>query len=195
MLGPGDTIDVKFPYKTELNESVPVRPDGRISLQMIGDIDAAGLTPAQLSDSINQHYAEVIRDPGATVIVRKFAPQRVYVGGEVLMPGPIELHGPLTCTQALMMSGGSKPTANKKQVLLIRHIGEDAGTVRTLNLDQVLKGKETDVVLAANDVVYVPRTVIAEVGKFVNQYINKIVPRAIAFPLTYELHSAVDFPK
>jgi len=190
ILGPGDRIDVKFPYKSEFNESLPVRPDGFVSLQLIGDVRAAGLTPPELALTINQRYEGLIRNPHTTVIVREFASQRMYVGGEVRDPGPIALQGSLTCLQAVLARGGATRSANLRQVLLIRYSGENTASVCTLDLKRVMHGEEADVVLRPYDVVHVPMTAIAQAGEFVEQYINKLVPRALMFP--YDLNTRVD---
>jgi len=189
VLGPGDHIDVKFPYKTEFNETLVIRPDGFISLQLVGDIRAAGSPPADLAARINQAYAGWIRNPHATVIVREFASQRVYVGGEVRDPGPVVLQAPLTCLQAVVSRGGVKTTANIEQVLLIRR-NAAAAAVYELDLKSVMKGEAADVPLRPYDVVYVPMSAIAEIGEFVEQYINKLVPRSLSFP--YDLNTRVD---
>lgn len=186
----GDRIDVKFPYKPQLNESIPIRPDGCVSLQLIGDIQASGLTPPELARDINEAYADRIRNPNATVIVREFAPQQVYVGGEVNAPGSIVLRGPLTCLQAVMARGGAKRTANLRQVLLIRNSGRGIAAVHQLNLTRVMKGRQADMTLAPYDVLYVPMTPIAQVGEFVEQYINRLVPTALQFP--YDLNTRVE---
>ena len=82
----GDQLDIKFFYNPELNESVVVRPDGKISLQLIDEIQAAGLQPAELDQKLTDLYSRELKKPVLTVIVRSFTGQRVYVGGEV-MPG------------------------------------------------------------------------------------------------------------
>ncbi|UCE59455.1 MAG: polysaccharide export protein [Phycisphaerales bacterium] len=189
LLAPGDRIEVKFPYKSDLNESLVIRPDGFVSLQLIGEVRAGGLTPAALGRAINEAYQEWIRNPHAAVIVREFAAQRVYVGGEVRNPGSIELTGPLTCLQAVFSRGGADSTANVQQVLLIRQLEGDAASVYALDLRDVMHGEVADVYLRPYDVVYVPRTVIAEIGEFVEQYINKLVPSALHFP--YDLNTRV----
>src|SRR5665811_308373 len=75
----GDQLDIKFFYNKDLNEQVTVRPDGRISLQLVRSIVAAGLTPEQLTDQLTKAYSAQIKDPEVAVIVRSFSSQRVYV--------------------------------------------------------------------------------------------------------------------
>ncbi|MBI5836206.1 MAG: polysaccharide biosynthesis/export family protein [Candidatus Eisenbacteria bacterium] len=186
-LAPGDGLDIKFYYSPELNESLVIRPDGYISLQLVGEVQAADLTPGELSDRLREKYARLIPNPEVTAIVRSATPQLVYVGGEVVSPGTCPVQGRLTCAQALFARGGARGSARLSQVLLLRSAGPDSSTVREIDLDRVLDGRDPDVILAPYDVVYVPKTAIARVGQFVQQFINDIVPRSLSFP--YALNS------
>ena len=90
----GDTLDIKFMYNAELNElAVPVRPDGRISLQLAHDVPAAGLTPTQLRNVLNEKYAAELKKPEIAVIVRSFGGQKIFIDGEVNYSGPIDFRG------------------------------------------------------------------------------------------------------
>ena len=109
---PGDQLDIKFFYNPELNENVTVRPDGVISLQLVDEIHASGLTPAQLDDLLTQKYSHELKKPMITVIVRSFAMQRVYVGGEVNRQGFVNLTAGMTPLQAVLEAGGFKETAD-----------------------------------------------------------------------------------
>jgi protein involved in polysaccharide export with SLBB domain len=119
-IAPGDELDIKFFYNPELNESVIVRPDGMISLQLIDEIQAAGRKPAELDQKLTDLYSRELRKPVLTVIVRSFTRQRVYVGGEVNMPGLIMLPAGMTTLQAIFQSEGFKETANPAGTLVIR---------------------------------------------------------------------------
>jgi len=188
-LQPGDTLDVKFDYVPELNETVKVRPDGYISLPRVGEIRVQGLTAPELTAEIRARYAAVVRQPEATVIVREFAVQQVFVGGEVASPGVVPLHGQVTALQAILSTGGPRTTARLSDVVLLRYLGNNQAEVRRLDLRKVVEGKEQDAVLRPFDVVFVPRSRIARVGLFVEQYINSLVPRSIVFP--YNLNTVV----
>lgn len=181
-LAPGDVIDVKFFYSPELNESLTIRPDGLVSLQLVGEVQSAGLTPAELTAALRQAYAKVIRVPEVTVIVKEFAAPRIYVGGEVMSPGTLPLRGQVTLAQAVVDRGGAKHSARLDEVLLLRHLGTDAASVSKVDLKAVLKGQAPDVVLRPYDVVFVAQSTIARIGTFVDQYINAIVPKALSFP-------------
>ena len=175
---PGDSIDVKFFYTPELNETQDVRPDGKIALQIIGEVAAAGKTPAQLRWLLEKLYASHLKDPEISVVVRSFSNQRVYVGGQVMRPGTIEISGRITALEAIMQAGGVDfREAQVKNVVVIRHY-EGTRYGYLLNMEPILAGKESrPFFLEAKDIVYVPRTEIAKVNQWIDQYINKIVPQ------------------
>ena len=103
---PGDVLTIKFFYNPELNETVPVRPDGRISLELIDEIRAAGRTVSEFKSELTSLYSATLKQPEVAVIVKTIAPRRVYVGGEVGTPGLMEVTGRLTLVQALFQGGG-----------------------------------------------------------------------------------------
>lgn len=181
----GDQLDIKFFYNPELNETVTVRPDGRISLQLAPEVTAAGLTPAELTDSLVKSYAKELANPGITVMVRSFSSQRVYVDGEVNKPGMIPLAGPLTVLQSIAEAGGFKDTAKTGQVLVIRKSPDNKPLAIAVNLDDArtaARGNQ-DILLAPYDIVYVPKSAVANVNQFVDQYIRRNIP--IPFGVTY----------
>jgi polysaccharide export outer membrane protein len=185
---PGDQMDVKFFYNPELNESVTVRPDGRISLQLAHELQAEGLTPAELTQVIVQAYARELDKPEITVIMRSFAGQRVYVDGEVYKPNLVPLTPPMTVLQSISLAGGRKETARMNGVVVIRRGLEGKPTVFTVDLDRVIDGTDTgqDVSLMPFDVVFVPRSPIANVNLWVDQYIRKNLP--VGFGAYYQIN-------
>jgi protein involved in polysaccharide export with SLBB domain len=174
----GDSIDVKFFYTPELNETQDVRPDGKIALQIIGEVTAAGKTPAQLRWLLEKLYASHLKDPEISVVVRSFSNQLVYVGGQVMRPGMIEVSGQMTALEAIMEAGGVDfKEAQVKNVVVIRHY-EGTRYGYLLNMEPILEGKESrPFFLEPKDIVYVPRTEIAKVNQWIDQYINRIVPQ------------------
>jgi polysaccharide export outer membrane protein len=188
-LAAGDVLDLKFPYHTDFNETVTIRPDGRISLVMIGELRAESRTPVELAAVINERYEKVVRRPEVSVIVREFTPQRAYVGGEVVAPGVVDLRGRITSLQAVLKTGGLKSSARLDGVLLVRYSDDNVAAVRKLNLKRVLEGREEDAVLQPFDVLYVPTSRIGTVGRFVEQYVNSVIPRALMFP--YNVNTVV----
>ncbi len=189
LLSAGDVIDVKFVYNPEMNESIGLRPDGSFALPMIGEVHASGLSPMALSQSLTERYKASLRHPEIIINVREFAGQRIYVGGEVQNPGVIGLRGRFTFLNAVFSAGGVKATARGRQILLVRQAGGNNVVVQRINLNNVLKGKIPDIELKPYDVVFVPKTPIARAGQFVDQYLNSLVPRALAFP--YNLNNTI----
>ena len=120
VIQPGDQLDIKFFYNPEINETVTVRPDGKISLQLVDEVQAAGLKPSQLDDSLTQKYSHELKKPMITVIVKSFEGQRIYVGGEVNRQGLIKLTGGMTPLQAVLDAGGFKETAKPEGAIVIR---------------------------------------------------------------------------
>jgi protein involved in polysaccharide export with SLBB domain len=185
LIQPGDSLDIKFFYNPELNDLVVVRPDGRISLQLAPEIQAAGLTPAQLTSALETKYEKELANPGITIIVRSFSSQRVYVDGEVNKPGMVALLGPLTVLQSIAEAGGVKDTAKTDRVLIIRKSKDNKPQAIEVNLDEIRKAADEsqNVLLAPYDVVFVPKSTIANVNQFIDQYIRRNIP--IPFGVSY----------
>jgi len=179
-LAPGDLVDVKFFYTPELNEeSQQIRPDGKITLQLAGDVMAAGLTPAELQKNLEQKYTGLIENPSVAVIVRELNHRNVYVGGAVNDPGMLTMPGHMTALSAVMEAGGfDLREAKLKNILVIRH--EDGiRTAFSLDVRAALKGDtpHAPFYLHSQDIVYVPRTTIVNAGQWIDQHINRIVPQ------------------
>lgn len=178
-LAPGDLVDVKFFYTPELNESQQVRADGKIALQLAGDVPAAGLTPAELQKELEQKYIGLIENPSVAVIVRTLNHRNVYVGGAVNLPGMLEMPGHMTALSAIMQAGGfNLREAKLKNILVIRQ-NDGARTVFSLDVRDALKGDAPPApfYLHPQDIVYVPRTTIVNVGQWVDQHITRIIPQ------------------
>ena len=174
----GDGIDVKLFYNDELNESLVIRPDGKISLQLIPEIQAAGLTPLELTESIVEYYTAILTRPQVAVIVTSFEGQKIYVGGEVTKPGVFTLTGKTTTLQAVFDAGGFTQTASPGSVILISKGAGNVPIARKINLNRVMAGlvSEEDTLLRPFDIVYVPMSTIGKLNKFVDQYIVKMLP-------------------
>ena len=177
-IGVGDYLHIRFYFHDELNEEIPVRPDGRVSLQLIDDMQAAGLTPVELAHELKTSYAKHLRKPDITVQVVRVAPRRVYIGGEVNKPGLIETNDAITAVKAIMQSGGIKETANLESVVVLRYRAGMAPEFLRVNLkDDIRTGaKHEDIPLLPYDLVFVPKTFIATANQFVSQYVDKMIP-------------------
>ena len=189
---PGDKLDIKFFYNPELNETVSVRPDGKISLQLVDDVQAAGLTPSQLDEFLTQKYAKELRKPVVTVIVISFTGQAVYVGGEVNSQGLIDLTVGMTPLQAVINAGGFKETAMPEGAIIIRKDKDNRPIPVRVDLKNALYGSDSgpDIQLQPHDIVYVPMSAIAEANKFVKQYIQDLLLfRGVSLGFSYELHT------
>jgi protein involved in polysaccharide export with SLBB domain len=174
----GDQLDIKFFYNSELNESVAVRPDGRISLQLIGEIMVHGLTPSQLENMLQERYASQLATPEVSVIVRSFNMQKVFVDGHVAKPGALPLLGYMTVMQSISQAGGLRDGARNKEILVIRRNDQGEPVVIKLNLHKAMSGEDMsqDIYLAPFDVVFVPKSTIGNVNQFVDLYIRKNLP-------------------
>lgn len=187
ILGPGDLVTVKFYHNPEMNEDVVIRPDGMITLQLIGDVKAADQTPGDLATTLAQRYSGELAKPAISVIVRTLSSARVYVGGEVAKPGVVPLSSGLTAFQAIQEAGSFLSTARRTQVILVRRglDGQVAGY--TMDLLPVVSGEhpERDVSLEPLDVVYVPKSAIADVNLFIEKYIRNNLPTNPGFAIPF----------
>lgn len=174
---PGDSLDIKFFYNPELNESVIVRPDGKISLQLIDDIKASELAPSELDALLTQNYSKELRKPELTVIVRSFVSQRIFVGGEVNRPGLIPLAAGMSPVQAVFQAGGLKDTAQLKETILIRKGENNKPIPIRLDLAAAIVGNGSGAgfQLQPDDIVYIPKSAIAKANLWVSQYIKQLI--------------------
>ena len=156
VIGADDTLQISVWKEPDLTESLPVRPDGKISLPLLNDIPAAGLTPMQLKDSITEKLRKYIADPRVTVVVTAMNSRRVFVTGVVLHTGDMPLLPNMTIMQALSASGFTQ-FANLKNVYLLR--SENGRQVKLpFNYKDVVKGNhpEQNIALKPGDTVVVP---------------------------------------
>lgn len=214
-IGVGDALSLKFLYSDSLNDEITVRQDGKIALQLVEEeIKAAGLTVSELRSLLMKEYSTVLDNPQltvkiksfrtplitvavktsktpiATVIVKEFSSQKVYVGGEVGAPGLIHMKGMTTALGALIQAGGSKNSAELNNVVLLRYNMAQKPQAYLLNVDNIMSGETPDVILRPYDVLYVPKTVIAKVDLFMDQYLYKLLPINVMFGFQYYLNKS-----
>jgi polysaccharide biosynthesis/export protein PslD len=183
-LGPGDDVEIKLPFNAGYNDRVLVGPDGRFTLPLIGDVQAEGRTIRQLTDELNRRFSRDLADPRVQVAIRAYASQKVFVGGEVNNPGLYTMPGRIGVMEAILMANGFQDTARTSEVVLIRRGAEGRPMSRTIDVPAFVEGKAADVPLQAFDVVFVPKSTIAEVDQFVDQFINRVVPFQRGFTYT-----------
>ena len=177
-----DVLEVAFFRTPELTQERTVGPDGAISLILVGQVRAAGLTVDELTELIRGLYLSELTEPEVSVSVQEYSGLQVYVSGEVATPGMVPYHGGLTLVQAIFGAGGFLPSASQENVVLIRRGADGLPVGALVNLDSVFNdGRlEDDVPLAPSDIVLVSRSVIANVNLFVEQYIRANIPVPIS---------------
>jgi polysaccharide biosynthesis/export protein len=157
VIGGQDVLDISVWKEAELTRSVPVRPDGKISLPLLNDVQAAGLTPTQLAAQITESLKKFVTNPQVTVIVSQINSQRIYILGEVNRAGAYPLLPDMTVLQGLSSAGGFTQFANLKKIYMFRT--ENGKQVKfPFNYKDVISGKASDenVVLKAGDTIVVP---------------------------------------
>lgn len=227
LITPNDVLEVKFDSYPQFNDSVTVRPDGKISLALVKTVVAEGKTPEQLETELTKLYSKYLKNPelvvivrqftsekyfvdgkakrpglrnleGLTVIVRTVAQRQVYVGGEVGKPGFIPYQYPLTALQAILAAGGHLRTGKLREVVILRKLNQKEPVILCVNLKQDWSGVGTnDVALRPYDIVIVPKTKVAKVNNFMQQYIYDLVPitKNSTFNLLYQVgQQGIDFP-
>ena len=155
IIGPEDSLQITVWKEPTLSGTIPVRPDGMISLVLLGDIPAAGMTPTALSTDISQRLKKYIQDPVVTVVVLGVNSQRIFLVGEVGKVGPVVMTPGMTPLQAIVTGGGLTQFANSKRIYILR---TTAGKQQKIpfNYKQALKGENAGVSLLPGDTIVVP---------------------------------------
>ncbi len=155
-IGREDVLEVVVWHEPELTRVVPVRPDGKISLPLAGEVDAAGKTPAELQQGLTKTLTPYIKDAAVAVLVREINGPRVYVLGEVTKPGGFPLRGPVSVVQAIALAGGRTEFAGD-QVTWLRQKADGSTDRVRLSFDDLVKGEAAGALwVKAGDVLYVP---------------------------------------
>jgi len=194
----GDVLDIKLFLNPELNDEVTVRPDGMISTALAQDIPAFGRTPSEIAAELDQAYEKELKKPiglsapRVSVIVHTFAPNRIYVAGEVDRPGEFVTVGPnLTVSQAIARAGGVKLSGDRGHVFIIRRDQNDVPHLLAVNYLAIVNADNpaADVRLAQYDVVVVPRTGAYEAFAVWNQYVQQFMP--VSWGFSYSVNPSV----
>ena len=184
---PGDQIDVSVLTAPELNRTVTVAPDGRIALPLIDNVMAADRTADEIHTALDRAYASQLRDAKIEVAAKSFGSRQVFIGGEVDKPGVYEIGAGADAMQAVIQAGGFKTSARRGQVLVLRRGGDGGSSVYRADLSPAAfrGGLNSLGPLERFDVVYVPRSPVAQVGQFMQQYVRDALP--VQFSLYYDL--------
>ena len=181
----GDELSIKVLGRPELDDTVVVRPDGRISAPAVDDVAVAGLTVAAVDEALTARLGRLFKDPQVSVIVREFARLKVFIGGEVGQPGVIAMTGgELTALAAIYQAGGFRPTARTDSVILLRQSGEAKPTTVRLDLKRLDKDQAMTI-LQPHDVLFVPMSRIAKVDQFIDQYARQLLPISLTAGFSY----------
>ena len=178
-IGPGDELDVKVWRHPDLGNKLIVRPDGGISLLLIGDMPANGLTVSQLEGQITTGLGKIINNPKVNVNVTGFYSKKIFVLGEVNRPGVYPFEGEMGVVEAMSRAAGYKPnSAALRSVMVVRRIYSAKPDVLRVNAyDIIQKGAfKNEVSLYPGDIIFVPKTFISDVSDFVNQFLAQTDP-------------------
>lgn len=184
----GDVLDIKIMSNPELNDQVTVRPDGMISTMIAADIPAMGYTVSEVKAELQKHSGNLLKNPRIAVIVRSFAPNRVYVLGEVRNPGEFITVGPnLTMLQAVSRAGGLANTADPNNVVIIRRGVTETPQAFAADFKAAASGTDAtaDIRLAPYDVVFVPRSDAGDAYLDFQQYWQQFFPDVVSVGATH----------
>ncbi|MCE5335310.1 MAG: polysaccharide biosynthesis/export family protein [Desulfobacteraceae bacterium] len=205
VLKPGDYFELRHVYNPELNIGVRIRSDGKISLPMVGEVQAAGLTPEELRKNLIRKYSKDITRPDIALLVgenttkqiytahntlsvsvNKAAGHRVFVVGEVKNPRAVPADMKITLMQAISDAGGVNDNGDLSRVVVLRRTEENKMQWLQADLLSQLEGIDmrNDVWVHAGDIVVVPKTGIAKLNQFVRQYVRDLIPIQTQFVLT-----------
>ncbi len=172
-----DAIEISVIPQSELDRTVTIRPDGKISLPLIGDVFAEGLSPAELTDELTERFSKYVKNPAVSVIVTGFNSKKIYVIGEVFRQGAFPYTGTTSVFEAVEDAGSFTRRASLGRVILVRGSLESP-TVIDINLKEVVrKGEQSkDLRLQPGDIVYVPPNGFAKAGYAVEQVLFPFTP-------------------
>ena len=180
LLYPGDQIDVRTPSAPELNQQLTVGPDGRIAMPLVGQVMAADRSLVEVEAELVAAYTPILRRPEVEVVLRQAGPLKVWVDGEVRTPGVYDMPGDIDAYQAVIMAGGFLPSGRRNEVGLIRRGPGGRRMMRSIDLS---RSDMEHVALRRMDIVYVPRTTLAEVAVFFGQ-----IREALPIGFTYAIN-------
>ncbi len=182
-LAPADQIAVTLPLNPEINASGTIGPDGRFSIPLVGRLPLGGHTVDEAEKLIADglRTGGIVADARPSIAITTYS-ATIYVAGEVRTPGSIALSRPLDAYQAVVLAGGLLDTARSGKVAVISRSVTGAATVRLINLHDYPRNDAGPTLrLAPGDVLFVPKSRIAEIDQWIEQHINKVVPNSLKF--------------
>ncbi len=166
----GDVLKIAVWKVEELQGNIIVRPDGKISFPLVGDLKAAGRTIAELSEDITQKLKVYIKNPQVSVMVQAFGGRKVITMGEISSPGIIRFTEPIRIMEALALSGSYLESACLSNVLVIRGDLRNHTKVIVVDVTRILKGHfEENIYMDSNDIIYLPRSIIGNIAYLIRQ--------------------------
>jgi polysaccharide export outer membrane protein len=188
-LSAGDTIEIKCFYNPELSDTFQIRPDGRVSLALIGEVELQGKSVPDAVQELTERYSKVLKTPGINLVVRSFGSQRVYVGGEVVRPTTVSLMGRMSVLDAVMEAGGAKHTG-ANSIVLIRRSANNTPELHRVSLRGSGKNEWEAARTAVQplDVILVPETKVARLDRWVDQNLRQMVPGYLTAGFNYLLN-------
>ncbi len=186
-LGAGDALRLGFVVETDLNADVVLGPDGQGAFPTIGPVPVGGLTVRDASQRLTEAYAQVLRNPQVQITVTTYGASQIYVGGEVKTPGVVQIRGEMNTAQAILAAGGFAETAGTGKVIVLRRAVDGRLAAKTVDARALINADQhQDFLLHPGDLIFVPRSAIAEVNLFVRQYLNGVLP--FNFGFSYDLN-------
>jgi polysaccharide export outer membrane protein len=168
----GDILEIRFFGNPEFNVTNTIRPDGRLTLEKIGELFVVGMTPEELDNLITAKYSRFIKDPDVTVIVRSFGKRNVFLLGHVNGPGAYEIEPGMTVLRVLTRAGGYQVGAKLNSIILMRAEYFQASKAYRVDLENFSSKTDlaSDPLVEPNDIIYVPKTFISDATLFMNRF-------------------------
>lgn len=185
----GDRIAVHFLLTPEMDEEVNIAPDGAVGLKSTGQLELEGLTAVEVERKIAIAARKILLDPKVTVALVEAKSAKIYVGGSVVRPGPYLMGGQLGVLESVLLAGGFNSESRVDEVILIRRNAENRPMLRTIDVQNFLETANPagDVPVAAGDIIFVPRSQIAEVNLWIERFIDGVLPFERSFQYTINL--------
>jgi polysaccharide export outer membrane protein len=155
VIGPEDVLSIIFWRNQDMSTEVTVRPDGKISLPLLNEVQAAGMTPADLRAHLATESKRFFENASVTVVVKQINSRRVYITGQIMKPGPYALAAPTTVLQLISMAGGLKDFADRKNIMIVRRENGRRSSY-VFNYKELRRNLQQDIELKPGDTVVVP---------------------------------------